>query len=88
MKYKVIFTERAVKEIKKLDKHISALIISWINKNLEGCEEPRIFGKALVGNMQGKWRYRIGDYRLICQINDDTIKILILDVGHRKDIYD
>ena len=49
-KYKVVFSERAKKELKKLDKHISALIIGWIEKNLEGCTNPRVFGKALTAN--------------------------------------
>ena len=49
-KYKVVFSERAKKELKKLDKHISALIISWIEKNLEGCTNPRLIGKALLAN--------------------------------------
>ena len=88
MKYKVIFSERAKKEIKKLDKQISALIVGWIIKNLDGCENPRRFGKALTGDKSGQWRYRIGNYRLICEIKDKEITILVLEVGHRKNVYD
>lgn len=87
MKYKVIFTERALKDLKKLDKHTAALILGWIRKNLENCEDPRQHGKALTANKRGQWRYRIGDYRLLAKIEDDTITILILNVGHRRDIY-
>lgn len=88
MKYKVIFSERAKKEIKKLDKQISALIVGWIIKNLDGCENPRRFGKALKGDKSGQWRYRIGDYRIICEIIDNEITILVLEVGHRRSVYD
>ena len=87
MKYKVVFSDRAIKELKKMDKHTSALILGWIEKNLDGCENPRVHGKGLVENRSGQWRYRIGDYRLICEIQDEKITILVLEVGHRKNIY-
>ena len=88
MKYKVILSEKARKALKKPDKQTSSLIIGWIEKNLEGCENPRIHGKGLVSNRSGQWRYRIGDYRLICEIQDKKIIIYVLEVGHRKRIYD
>ena len=86
--YTIEFTERAKKQLKKLDKYISALIVGWIEKNLNGCSNPRIYGKGLIGNMSGEWRYRIGDYRIIAEIQEEKIVILILDIGHRKNIYD
>ena len=88
MKYRVELTEKAKKQIKKLDKHTTSLIIGWIDKNLQGCENPRIYGKGLVANRSGQWRYRIGDYRLICEIQDKKITILVLEVGHRRNIYE
>lgn len=88
MKYKVVFSEGAKKQLKKLDKHICALILGWIEKNLQECEDPRQHGKALIGDKSGQWRYRIGDYRVICEIIDDEIKILVLEVGHRKKVYE
>ena len=87
MKYKVILTYKAKKDLKKLDKYTKSLIIGWIEKNLEGCENPRIHGKALTSNRSGQWRYRIGDYRLICEIEDEKIIVLVLEVGHRKEVY-
>jgi len=86
--YRVFFTDAAKKALKKLDKHTAFLITAWIRKNLEGCQNPKIHGKALTANHSGKWRYRIGDYRLIANISDETITIMILNVGHRKNIYD
>lgn len=87
MNYKVLFTERARKELKKLDKHTAALILGWVERNLEGCEDPRLHGRALTANRAGQWRYRIGDYRLLAEISDNTVTILILNVDHRREIY-
>lgn len=85
--YKVKLTDKAVKSLKKLDKSTARFILAWIRKNLEHCSDPRQHGKSLVGNHQGKWRYRVGNYRIIAEISDEEIIILVLNVGHRKDIY-
>ena len=87
MKYNVVFSERAKRQLKKLDKYISSLIIGWLEKNIQGSENPRVHGKGLVENKSGQWRYRIGDYRVICEIIDKQIVVLVLEVGHKKDIY-
>ena len=86
--HKVEYTPLAIKQLKKMDKHISALIIGWIEKNLVGCENPRQYGKGLVANRSGEWRYRIGDYRILADIQDDKLVILIITVGHRREVYD
>ena len=66
-----------------------ATIVTWIRRNLEGCDNPRLHGKGLTANRSsGQWRYRIGDYRLIADIQDDIVVILIVTVGHRRDVYD
>lgn len=88
MQYKIVFTDRAKKQLKKLDKHIASLIIGWFEKNIQGCENPRQHGKALIENKSGEWRYRIGDYRVICEIQDEKIIVLVLKVGHRINVYD
>lgn len=87
MKYKVQFTKRAMKDLKKLDRNTSALILGWVRKNLENCENPRLHGKGLTANRSGQWRYHVGDYRLLAEIEDNIITILILNIGHRSDIY-
>ena len=87
MTFKVELSKAAKKDLKKLDIKTSTLIINWLRKNLEGCSNPRLHGKALVGNHAGKWRYRVGDYRLIADILDDKIVILVLNVGHCREIY-
>ncbi|MBQ7312741.1 MAG: type II toxin-antitoxin system RelE/ParE family toxin, partial [Clostridia bacterium] len=76
------------KDLKKLDKQTRALIFGWIEKNLVNCENPRQHGKGLTANRSGQWRYRIGDYRLLAEIHDDKVVILVLTVGHRREVYD
>ena len=86
MKYEVELSERFKKEFRKFDKYPQKMIRAWINKNLVGTENPRLHGKGLTANRSGQWRYRIGDYRLICNINDNKLIILALSVGHRRDV--
>lgn len=85
--YTVVFTEKALKALKKFDKSVSRMLIAWIRKNLDGCDDPRRSGKPLTGNHSGKWRYRVGDYRIMAEIEDEKVVIIILTVGHRKSIY-
>ena len=87
MSYHVETTTRFDKEFKKLDKYTQQMIKSWIVKNLQNCGNPRGHGKGLTANKSGQWRYRIGDYRLLCLIQDQELIILALTVGHRRDIY-
>lgn len=87
MKYQVETTLRFEKAFKKLDRYTQKMIKAWIEKHLVGCEDPRANGKGLTANRSGQWRYRVGDYRLICQINDNKLVILALSVGHRRDVY-
>ena len=88
MIYKVRFNKQALKTLEKLDKPTAALILGWIKKNLENTINPFIHGKALLGDLKGSWRYRIGDYRLICHIVNEELIILVLRIGHRRDVYD
>lgn len=87
MTFKVEYTSKALKQLKKLDKQTSSLIISYIEKNLSNCSDPRKFGKSLQGNLKDKWRYRVCNYRILAKIEDEKIVIVILEVGHRSSIY-
>ena len=87
MKYTVVYSKQSIKELKKLNRSIAVFIKSWIEKNLVGCENPRIHGKALKGNLATLWRYRIGDYRLVCDIRDNECIILAVGIGHRREVY-
>ena len=88
MSYVVRTTPRFEKEFKKLVRYTMKMIKAWIEKNLSGCENPRVKGKALTANRKGQWRYRIGDYRLLCLIEDEELVILALSIGHRREVYD
>ena len=88
MIYKVRFTKQVLKTLEKLDKPTAALILGWIKKNLENTSNPFIHGKSLLGDLKDSWRYRIGDYRLICHIVNEELIILVLRIGHRRGNYD
>ena len=85
--YRLVYSERAHDELKKLDNSTARIIISWLEKNIDSCENPRAHGKGLSGNKAGQWRYRVGKYRVICKIEDDAVIVLVLAVGHRSTIY-
>ena len=85
--YTLRYSDRAIKQLTKLDVGVQRLILTWIASNLENCENSRIKGKGLTANRSGEWRYRVGDYRIICDIRDDELIILALSIGHRKNIY-
>ena len=87
MKYDVEYSKTAMNTIKKMDSSTSKLIRTWIEKNLINTENPRIKGKALTGDLKGLWHYRVGDYRILADIQGNKIGILILDMGHRSKIY-
>ena len=87
MKYQVVYEKKAIKSFSKIDKGQQNIILAWIEKNLVNTDNPKQYGKALKGNLKEYWRYRVGNYRLLAEINNDEIKIIILNIGHRKDIY-
>lgn len=84
---KLEFSEAAKKTFSKLDKSVQRRIKNYLDDIVQ-LENPRSRGKALVGNLVNLWRYRVGDYRIICNIQDEKILITILRIGHRKDVYD
>lgn len=71
-----------------MDKNTRKLLYAWIDKNLHGCENPRSHGKGLVANRSGQWRYRVGDYRILAEIQENKLIILVITIGHRKEIYE
>ncbi len=85
--YRIEYSKRISKQISKLDKNTQMNILKWIEKNLLGTDNPRLHGKPLVGNLNGMWRYRIGDYRLLAEIHDDELLILAIEIDHRREIY-
>lgn len=88
MTYNLRFSHDATKELKKLDKFTAKLILDWLYVNVDNTENPREHGKGLTANLSGYWRYRIGNYRVICKIYDNELVVEAIKVGHRRDIYD
>ena len=86
--WQVVWDERALKELKKIDKQAQKDIIGYLKNRIATQASPRRFGKALVGNKSGLWRYRIKDYRLICYIEDGDLVVLVLRASHRKNVYE
>lgn len=87
MIYNLKYEAKAVRQIKKMDPASRRLIKSWIEKNLLNTDNPRLHGKGLKGNLSNYWRYRVGDYRILAEINDSEIVIIIVEIGHRRDVY-
>lgn len=87
-RYRVEYSRHALKQLKKLDKFQARIILTWIEDNLVDTSDPYRFGKGLVGNRSGEWRYRVGQYRIICLIKDDVLTIHIFEIGHRSSVYD
>mgnify|MGYP004557491227 CR=1 FL=1 len=83
---RVEYSENARKQLKKFDANIKSRILNYMDA-IEKLENPRLRGKSLVGNLLGIWRYRVGTYRILCKFFDEKLLILVIDIGHRKDIY-
>lgn len=85
MAWTIKYTANVLKELKKLDKPIAKKIIEYMEQiaNIN----PRNNGKALKGNLKDFWRYRVGDYRIMCNLEDEILEVLVLKVSHRKEVY-
>lgn len=88
MAWKIEFDPRALEELERLERDTQRRIVRFLRKRIAPLENPRSIGEALRGKKLGRfWKYRVGDYRLVCDIQDTLIRILVLRVGNRKDIY-
>jgi mRNA interferase RelE/StbE len=85
--WRVEFIPAAAKELRKLDPQVARRITSYLDEVVIQCDDPRDRGKALTANLVGLWRYRVGDHRVICEIEDDRLLVLVVRVSHRCDVY-
>ena len=85
--FKLKYTEKFIKQLNKIDFNDKRIILNWIKKNLDNTDNPYRNGKALVGNLRGLWRYRVGKYRIIVKIENDILEIYLLRLGLRKNVY-
>ncbi len=87
MAWAIDYTATAKRQLQKLDKHTARRILDFMDKRVSLLEEPRSTGKALRGPLGDFWRYRIGDCRVICDVQDSAVRVLVVRVGNRKEIY-
>ena len=86
--WKIEWDDRARRELRKLDFSIQKEILHYLRTRIEGSKDPRVFGKSLSGNKTGLWRYRVSNYRLICKLEDHNFVVLVVGIGHRKEVYE
>ena len=87
MAWRVEITRTAEKQFAKLDRQVQIAIIHYLREHLEQSDDPRRQRKALRGEKKGLWRYRVGDYRIICHLRDDSKTVVVLTLAHRKEVY-
>ena len=87
MAWRIEFEERAAKDLEKLDPPVVRRILGFLQKRLLNLSDPRDVGEALSGNLGELCRYRVGDYRIICKLEDESITVLVLKIGHRSKVY-
>jgi len=84
----VEFDDRARRELRKLDPKVQQDILRYLRERIAGSSDPRQFGKPLRMNLAGLWRYRVGDYRLICRFEEDRLVVFVIKVAHRREVYE
>ncbi|MEO8557903.1 MAG: type II toxin-antitoxin system RelE/ParE family toxin [Rhodospirillales bacterium] len=87
MTWQIEFDERARKELRRLDATVQKSILRYLRSRVATSADPRRMGKALTGDLAGLWRYRVGDWRMVCRIEDQKLIVLVLVIGHRREVY-
>ena len=88
MVWTINYSDRALKALRKMDKQNARRIVDFMDMRIAVSEDPRLSGKSLKGELGVFWRYRVGDYRILCEIRDDELIILAATIGHRREVYD
>ncbi|MGL4489069.1 MAG: type II toxin-antitoxin system RelE family toxin [Rhizobiaceae bacterium] len=88
MVWRIEFQESAKKDLAKLDRQVAKRITVFLRERVVSLENPRMLGAALTGSRLGEfWKYRVGDYRVLCRLEDDVMRVLVITVGNRRDVY-
>jgi len=87
MAWKIEFERAALKELEKLDEPAARRILKFLHQRVGKLDDPRKIGARLQGTLSEFWKYRVGDYRLIYSLEDDRLVVLVLRVGHRREVY-
>lgn len=85
--WRVEFDRAAARELRKLGAPAERLILRYLRERIAGSSDPRRFGHALTADLKGLWRYRVGDYRIVAAIEDDRFVVLVVTIGHRREVY-
>ena len=88
MVWTINYSERALKSLRKMDKQNARRIVDFMDIRIAALDDPRQSGKSLKGELGEFWRYRVGDYRILCKIRDNELIILATTIGHRREVYD
>ncbi len=86
--WRVEFDPDAARDLRKLGAEAQRLILRYLRKSIATAEDPRRFGRPLTHDLKGLWRYRVGDYRIVASIEDGRFIVLVVTVGHRREVYD
>jgi mRNA interferase RelE/StbE len=81
------YADTARKQLRKLDKPAAQRIVAFMDQRVARGNDPRNVGKALKGSLGDIWRYRVGDFRVLCDIQDGVLTVLVLQIGNRRDVY-
>ncbi len=87
MAWTIDYAATAKAQLRKLDKQTAWRILDFMDQRIAALENPRSAGKALTGPLGSLWRYRVGDCRVICDIQDGALRVLVVQLGHRRDVY-
>ncbi|PNK59396.1 type II toxin-antitoxin system RelE/ParE family toxin [Pantoea sp. FDAARGOS_194] len=88
MVWTINYSDRALKALRKMNKQNARRIVDFMDMRIAVLEDPRLSGKPLKGELGVFWRYRVGDYRILCEIHDDKMIILAATIGHRREVYE
>lgn len=87
MAWTIDYTQTALNQLRKLDKQSARRILDFMDERIAQRDDPRSTGKALTGPLGGLWRYRVGDFRVICEIQDGELRVLVVELGNRREVY-
>jgi len=86
--WRVEFDRVAARDLRKLGTEANRLILKYLRERIATADDPRRFGHALTRDLKGLWRYRVGDFRIVASIEDDRFVVLVVTIGHRREVYD
>jgi mRNA interferase RelE/StbE len=87
MGWRVDFTDKARQQLRKLHPDVQSRLLRFLRERVASSDDPRMLASRLTGELAAYWRFRVGDYRLLCRVDDGTLTVLVISLGHRKQVY-